>query len=197
MKKAKEELALSAIFVAKWLTLAIGALVLIFLVISLAYNQIVVAPSVRHIDLDIEILNESIDRNNDAIEQKQLRLSQIGREKDGLESEMRKTEESLQSAEKALEELDPDWLDRIPFIERDPGISKGYEALEEAQNEIKRIANAIDERVDEQTTINKEINDLLEENQEALGDIAKKSLEKREIQAGNTWLRWLWLLFFT
>ncbi len=58
MQKVKEEFLLSVIFVAKWLTLALGALGVLYFAISLAYHRSYYDPLMKEYELEISELNK-------------------------------------------------------------------------------------------------------------------------------------------
>lgn len=199
MQRVKEELALSIIFVGKWMALGLGSLGLIYLGIALAYNKSYLEPQLSQIDLQMELISEEVGDNQIIINQQRAQLSEIQLQKENLESDLKDRISDVETAESSLEELNPNWLDRInlPLRERDANISAAYEILEAAQLEVEIATNSIAQLVDQQTELTKEISELEEANQKHAEEIESLILTRRETEIGGRGpILWLFGVLF-
>ena len=128
MQKVKEEFLLSVIFVAKWLTLALGALGILYFAISLAYHRSYYDPLIKEYELEIAELKKKKVEEKASLDTLQLTLNHIQTKIDILrKTEMPAARKAIAFHEEKIESLDEDFIDKYnPFSEKNGKTKQVY-----------------------------------------------------------------------
>ena len=134
MQKVKEEFLLSVIFVAKWLTLALGALAILYFAISLAYHKSYYDPLIKEYELEIAELNKKKVEEKASLDTLQLTLDQIETKIDLLKkTEIPAAKKAIALHEEKIESLDEDFIEKYnPFSEKNGKVKQVYEERDKA-----------------------------------------------------------------
>jgi len=129
MQKVKEEFFLSVIFVAKWLTLALGALAILYFAISLAYHRSYYDPLIKEYELEIADLNKKKAEEKASLDTLQLTLNHIQTKIDILrKTEIPAAKKAIALHEDKIESLNEDFIDKYnPFSEKNGKAKQVYE----------------------------------------------------------------------
>ena len=129
MQKVKEEFLLSVIFVAKWLTLALGALAILYFAISLAYHKSYYDPLIKEYELEIAELNKKKVEEKASLDTLQLTLDQIETKIDLLKkTEIPAAKKAIALHEEKIESLNEDFIEKYnPFSEKNGKVKQVYE----------------------------------------------------------------------
>ena len=128
MQKVKEEFFLSVIFVAKWLTLALGALGILYFAISLAYHRSYYDPLMKEYELEIADLNKKKAEKKASLDTLKLTLNHIHTKIDILrKTEIPAARKAIALHEEKIESLDEDFIDKYnPFSEKNGKAKQVY-----------------------------------------------------------------------
>ncbi|MEN8727718.1 MAG: hypothetical protein ABF276_07130 [Sulfurovum sp.] len=134
MQKVKEEFLLSVIFVAKWLTLALGALAILYFAISLAYHNSYYDPLIKEYELEIAELNKKKVEEKASLDTLQLTLDQIETKIDLLKkTEIPAAKKAIALHEEKIESLNEDFIEKYnPFSEKNGKVKQVYEERDKA-----------------------------------------------------------------
>ncbi len=134
MQKVKEEFLLSIIFVAKWLTLALGALAIIYFAISLAYHRSYYDPLMKEYELEIAELNKKKIDGKTSLKTINITLNEIEAKIDILKKiDIPTVNDAIILHEKKIESLDESIIDKYnPFIEKSDNVKKIYKERDKA-----------------------------------------------------------------
>ncbi len=134
MQKVKEEFLLSVIFVAKWLTLALGALAILYFAISLAYHKSYYDPLIKEYELEIAELNKKKVEEKASLDTLQLTLDQIETKIDLLKkTEIPAAKKAIALHEEKIESLNEDFIEKYnPFSEKNGKVKQVYEERDKA-----------------------------------------------------------------
>jgi hypothetical protein len=128
MQKVKEEFLLSVIFVAKWLTLALGALAILYFAISLAYHKSYYDPLMKEYELEIAELNKKKIDEKTSLKTINITLNKIEAKIDILKKiDIPAAKDAIILHENKIESLDESIIDKYnPFIEKSDNIKQIY-----------------------------------------------------------------------
>jgi chromosome segregation ATPase len=134
MQKVKEEFLLSVIFVAKWLTLALGALGILYFAISLAYHRSYYDPLIQEYELEISELNKQKIATENTLDTMRITLDEIHVKIDMLQkTEIPAAKKTIALHEEKIESLDEDFIDKYnPFSEKNGKAKQVYEERDKA-----------------------------------------------------------------
>lgn len=134
MQKVKEEFLLSIIFVAKWLTLALGALAIIYFAISLAYHRSYYDPLMKEYELEIAELNKKKIDGKTSLKSINITLNEIEAKIDILKKiDIPTVNDTIILHEKKIESLDESIIDKYnPFIEKSDNVKQIYKERDKA-----------------------------------------------------------------
>lgn len=134
MQKVKEEFLLSIIFVAKWLTLALGALAIIYFAISLAYHRSYYDPLMKEYELEIAELNKKKIDGKTSLKTINITLNEIEAKIDILKKiDIPTVNDAIILHEKKIESLDESIIDKYnPFIEKSDNVKQIYKERDKA-----------------------------------------------------------------
>lgn len=147
MQKVKEEFLLSVIFVLKWLSLALGALAILYFAISLAYHRSYYDPLMKEYELEIAELKNKKAEEKASLETLQHTLDQIETKINILrQTEIPSAKKAIALHEKKVESLDEDFIDRYnPFNERDGKVKKIYEERNKAVDHKEKLEEQLED----------------------------------------------------
>ena len=147
MQKVKEEFFLSVIFVAKWLTLALGALAILYFAISLAYHKSYYDPLIKEYELEIAQLNKKSTEEKASLETLKLTLNQIQTKIDILrKTEIPAAKKAIALHEEKIESLNEDFIDKYnPFREKNGNAKQVYEEKDKAVDHKEKLDEQLED----------------------------------------------------
>ena len=147
MQKVKEEFFLSVIFVAKWLTLALGALAILYFAISLAYHRSYYDPLIKEYELEIADLNKKKAEEKASLDTLQLTLNQIQTKIDILrKTEIPAAKKAIVLHEEKIESLNEDFIDKYnPFSEKNGKAKQIYEERDKAVDHKEKLDEQLED----------------------------------------------------
>ncbi|MCO4844408.1 MAG: hypothetical protein KC427_00150 [Sulfurovum sp.] len=148
MQKVKEEFLLSVIFVVKWLTLALGALGILYFAISLAYHRSYYDPLMKEYELEIADLNKKKAEKKASLDTLKLTLNHIHTKIDILrKTEIPAARKAIALHEEKIESLDEDFIDK-------------YNPFSEKNGQAKQVYVERDKAVDHKENLDENLEDL-------------------------------------
>jgi chromosome segregation ATPase len=147
MQKVKEEFFLSLIFVLKWLSLALGALGILYFAISLAYHRSYYDPLMKEYELEIAELHKQKTEAQTELSTLQLTLNQIQTQIDLLENtEIPAAKTSVKLQEEKIDSLDESFIDRYnPFDEKDGEVKQIYDERDKAVEHKEKLDEKLED----------------------------------------------------
>ena len=147
MQKVKEEFLLSVIFVAKWLTLALGTLAILYFAISLAYHKSYYDPLIQEYELEIAELNKKKAEEKTSLDTLQLTLKQIQTKIDILKkTEIPTAKKVIALHEEKIESLDENFIDKYnPFSEKNGKAKQVYEERDKAVDHKEKLDEQLED----------------------------------------------------
>lgn len=162
MQKVKEEFFISLIFVAKWLTLALGALAIVYFAISLAYHRSYYDPLIQEYELEISELNEQKVATENSLDTMRITLDELHKKIDILQkAEIPAAKKAIALHEEKIESLDESIIDK-------------YNPFNEKSDKVKKIYQERDKAVEHKENLDEELEDL--RMTQAVKDVAKSEM---------------------
>ena len=185
MKKVKEELMLSLIFVGKWLILGLGVVGVLYLAISLAYNKSYYEPRMDKFDLDIAEITESMS----ALMEKKATLEvnldlTVNKIKLLEDDKLAKVEKEIEDAKLVISELDLKWWQKLPapMFKGDQSTKQAYKDLDELELQKKGIVNELNKLRDIRKSSNQSIVSAANKIKKNEMDILEKKRDKKRAE---------------
>jgi len=148
MQKVKEEFFLSVIFVAKWLTLALGALGILYFAISLAYHRSYYDPLIKEYELEIAELNKKKVDAETSLNVMKITLNKIQTKIDILKkTDIPAAKKAVTLHEEKIESLNESIIDK-------------YNPFSEKSDKVKQVYNEKDKAVDHKEKLDEQLEDL-------------------------------------
>ncbi len=147
MQKVKEEFLLSVIFVLKWLSLALGALAILYFAISLAYHRSYYDPLMKEYELEIAELHKKKAEEKASLDTLELTLDQIQTKIDILrKTEIPAAKKTIALNEEKVESLDEDFIDKYnPFREKNGKVKQIYEERDKAVDHKEKLDEQLED----------------------------------------------------
>jgi chromosome segregation ATPase len=147
MQKVKEEFFLSVIFVLKWLTLALGALGILYFAISLAYHRSYYDPLMKEYELEISELRKQKIEVETSLSTLQITLNEIQTHIDLLQNtEIPAATKAVKLQEEKIDSLDESFIDRYnPFSEKDGEVKQIYDERNRALEDKEKLDEKLED----------------------------------------------------
>lgn len=147
MQKVKEEFFLSVIFVLKWLTLALGALGILYFAISLAYHRSYYDPLMKEYELEISELRKQKIEVETSLSTLQITLNEIQTHIDLLQNtEIPAATKAVKLQEEKIDSLDESFIDRYnPFSEKDGEVKQIYDERNKALEDKEKLDEKLED----------------------------------------------------
>ncbi len=186
MQKVKEEFFLSVIFVAKWLTLALGALAILYFAISLAYHRSYYDPLIKEYELEIAELNKKKAEEKASLDTLQLTLNQIQTKIDILrKTEIPAAKKAIALHEEKIESLNEDFIDKYnPFSEKNGKAKQVYEGKDKALDHKENLDEQLEDLRMTQAVKNESKSEMLEKIDQIDIFISVEEHEKERVGTG-------------
>jgi len=186
MQKVKEEFFLSVIFVAKWLTLALGALAILYFAISLAYHRSYYDPLIKEYELEIAELNKKKAEEKALLDTLQLTLNQIQTKIDVLrKTEIPAAKKAIALHEEKVESLGEDFIDKYnPFSEKNGKAKQVYEERDKATDHKEKLDEQLEDLRMIQAVKNESKSEMLEKIDQIDIFISVEEHEKERVGTG-------------
>jgi len=186
MQKVKEEFFLSVIFVAKWLTLALGALAILYFAISLAYHRSYYDPLITEYELEIAELNKKKAEEKASLDTLQLTLNQIQTKIDILrKTEIPAVKKTIALHEEKIESLDEDFIEKYnPFNEKNGKAKQVYEERDKAVDHKEKLDEQLEDLCMTQAVKDESKSDILEKIDQIDIFISVEEHEKERVGTG-------------
>ena len=186
MQKVKEEFLLSVIFVAKWLTLALGALGIIYFAISLAYHRSYYDPLIKEYELEISELNKQKVAAENSLDTMRITLDDIHAKIDILQKiEIPAAKKAIALQEEKIESLDEDFIDKYnPFSEKNGKAKQIYEERDKAVDHKEKLDEQLEDLHMTQAVRAEEKSDILDKINQIDIFISVEEHEKEKVGTG-------------
>ena len=186
MQKVKEEFLLSVIFVAKWLTLALGALGIIYFAISLAYHRSYYDPLIKEYELEISELNKQKVAAENSLDTMRITLDDIHAKIDILQKiEIPAAKKAIALQEEKIESLDEDFIDKCnPFSEKNGKAKQIYEERDKAVDHKEKLDEQLEDLHMTQAVRAEEKSDILDKINQIDIFISVEEHEKEKVGTG-------------
>lgn len=147
MQKVKEEFFLSVIFVTKWLTLALGALAILYFAISLAYHRSYYDPLIQEYELEIAELKKQKITTENSLDKIRITLDEIHVKIDILEkTEIPAATKAIAVQEERIDSLGESIIDKYnPFSEKSDEVKKIYQERDKAVEYKEELDDALED----------------------------------------------------
>ncbi len=185
MKKVKEELLLSIIFVAKWLVLGLGSVGVLYVAIYFAYHKSYYDPRLEKFDYEISVLQDrkdslvtSIEALNTGLEANEAQISKLKN------IDLPEAEKSIKKSKESIDGLGLKWWEKIPvpMMKKDKNIEDAYVQLEDAESNKNIINEELDTLFNKQQKSSETKSKLSDEIHDIDVDISEEKRDKESFE---------------
>lgn len=185
MKKVKEELLLSVIFVTKWLALGLGLVGVLYVAIYFAYHKSYYDPRIEKYDYEISVLQDKKGNLVTSIEALNSGLKANDEQINKLKNiDLPEAEKLINKNKESIDSLGLKWWEKIPvpMMKKNKNIEDAYMQLENAENNKNIINEKLGNLYGKQQKSNESKTELSDEIHDIDVDISEKKRNKERFE---------------